>query len=462
MVRLIAGIFFFVLVAFGMAQPGAVDSVYGRFRKILPANDTAAWKEIRTLEMLAASEPAAGVYLQLARADAFIHEREREQAFGACMDALDRATTLGADSLIFRVYYKIGDVYMEFNDLPRALSYFNKAFLLASSVKNINDRIFLLREIALVYTYLDKNGLAVDYFRKIIPLAEQAGNQRFLGNVYNNLGICYTKLRDSSQAGGFLLKSLSVRKAAGDKVGIAQVHNNLGSLYFEWGDYPRAMEYYTTGLELRLGAGVPQPGIIESNINLGKTHYRLGQVEKARGKLEEARAAALALGHIELERRADEELLLLYSKLGDYRRAFDLQARYFFIRDSLYGLDKKEEISRLTFENKIREDSLRHAEARLQAQAVHEEKEKRSAFVRNFLVAGFVLMLGVAFLLFKQVQRIKQAHRIIEQQRNEIEARQKEVLDSIHYARRIQQSLLASESYINRNMKRLLGKTGSA
>jgi hypothetical protein len=45
---------------------------------------------------------------------------------------------------------------------------------------------------------------------------------------------------------------------------------------------------------------------------------------------------------------------------------------------------------------------------------------------------------------------------LIELQRALLEEKQKEILDSIRYAKRIQNSLLPTDLYIHRNLKRLL------
>ena len=44
---------------------------------------------------------------------------------------------------------------------------------------------------------------------------------------------------------------------------------------------------------------------------------------------------------------------------------------------------------------------------------------------------------------------------IIEKQKQEVEEKQKEIIDSINYAKRIQQSQLPTEKYINKSIKRL-------
>jgi len=451
-------IFGIVLLSFPLAfvaqNSSGLDSLYHRYYKQLNAKDTGAWKELKVLEGRAVSDKVAAVYFNLAKADNYIDEQEKEQAFGACMNALDLAKELQSDSLLFRAYAKIGRLYMEFNDLPRALPYFNKSLLLDRSVQNLNERILLYKNVALLYSYLDRNKESIEYLLKTEPLAIQMGNKKFLGSLYNNLGINYTDLRDSAMTLFYFRKSMAIRKEIGDGYGIGQLTNNLGSLYYVFGEYNKALEYFIKGLELRKSANVELPGFIESGVNIGKTYYKLKNVHKAKEYLEKAREEALKMGHIELERRTNEELIGIYSAAGDFRRAFELQSRYFLIKDSLYGLDKKEEIGRLNFENKIREDSLKHEEIQQKERAVSDEKEKRTALIRNIFIGGFLVVLLVAFLLFKQVKRIQAANRIIELQKEEIEQKQKEMLDSIHYARRIQQSLLPSETLI----KRVLGK----
>jgi hypothetical protein len=45
--------------------------------------------------------------------------------------------------------------------------------------------------------------------------------------------------------------------------------------------------------------------------------------------------------------------------------------------------------------------------------------------------------------------------KIVEEQKRLVDEKQKEVLDSIRYAKRIQQSLMPTETYISRNIRKL-------
>lgn len=72
-----------------------------------------------------------------------------------------------------------------------------------------------------------------------------------------------------------------------------------------------------------------------------------------------------------------------------------------------------------------------------------------------------LVTIVIALMIFRNLRLMRRAHGIISAQKNEIEmqknmveAKQKEILDSIHYAKRIQRSLLPSERYIERQLKK--------
>ena len=71
-------------------------------------------------------------------------------------------------------------------------------------------------------------------------------------------------------------------------------------------------------------------------------------------------------------------------------------------------------------------------------------------------------MLILAFVVYRGYSNKKKSNEIItaqkqevEFQRDVIEEKQKEIIDSIYYARRIQKSLLPTEKYIHKVFNRL-------
>jgi hypothetical protein len=65
-------------------------------------------------------------------------------------------------------------------------------------------------------------------------------------------------------------------------------------------------------------------------------------------------------------------------------------------------------------------------------------------------------VLLFAGFIFRSLRITRKQKQIIEQQKHLVEEKQKEILDSIHYARRIQTALLPTDKYIEKSLKRLI------
>jgi hypothetical protein len=81
---------------------------------------------------------------------------------------------------------------------------------------------------------------------------------------------------------------------------------------------------------------------------------------------------------------------------------------------------------------------------------------------RNFFLVFILFTLifvGILVNRYKIKQRankqLEEKNQLIEHQKDLVEQKQKEILDSIQYARRIQQSLLPNDKYIGRVLGQL-------
>jgi hypothetical protein len=104
------------------------------------------------------------------------------------------------------------------------------------------------------------------------------------------------------------------------------------------------------------------------------------------------------------------------------------------------------------FEKKAAADSVRVAEERKVVSAqLSQEKTQRYA-----LYGGLSIVLLFAVVVFQRFRISQKQKKIIEHQKHVVEEKQKEVLDSIYYARRIQRALITNEKYIKKNLNNLM------
>jgi serine phosphatase RsbU (regulator of sigma subunit) len=225
---------------------------------------------------------------------------------------------------------------------------------------------------------------------------------------------------------------------------------------YNFGHYEQALDYYEKGFDYRQRATSNSTSLVESKINIGKTYFKLGKNAKALEYLEPAFHATTSIERLELRRLATKELKEIYLSMGDYKRAYEMQDIYYFAKDSLYGVSKKEEIVRLSvqynFENKQKQDSLRRVERESAQKSLQEEKDKRSNFIMIVLLAGLSVAGLFVYFLYKSNAENKKSNIIISAQRDILDKKQQEITESIQYAHYIQEALLPSPELLIKNL----------
>ena len=110
------------------------------------------------------------------------------------------------------------------------------------------------------------------------------------------------------------------------------------------------------------------------------------------------------------------------------------------------------------YEKKAAADSVRVAEEKkvTTAQLKQEKTQRFALFGGLGLVGIFALIMVNRFRVTnKQKKLIEEQKKVVEEQKHLVDEKQKEILDSIHYAKRIQTALLPSEKYIDKSFNKL-------
>jgi len=259
----------------------------------------------------------------------------------------------------------------------------------------------------------------------------------------------------------YVTRSLEIRQKLNDRPGIAQSWNNIGNYYLNMEVPDSALIYYQKSHKLNSELGLAHE-IMNGLNNLSETYYDLERFEEARKYGEEALKVALESEFFDLESSCRKKLAKIYFAMGDYKRSAEFFKQYVAIRDTFFNQDLEDKLAeaRYNFEFEKKEDKLKQEQAVKDAMAAEEKRIQR--IIIGAISGGLVLVVLVLVLVFrgyKQKQRanilISQQKKEVEEQKNIIEEKQKEIIDSIMYARRIQRSLLTKEKYIDKTLRKL-------
>lgn len=387
-----------------------------------------------------------------------------------------------------------------------AIDFYNRAIKIRQDIDDKKGLAASYNNIGYVYKSQGNIPLAIDYYNKSLRLQEQSRNakgeiedKKGLAYSYSNLGVIYKDNGDLEKALALYNKSLKLRAEINDKLGMGHSLNNIGFVYEQSGDLVKALEYFERGLKLREETGYKND-IANSLHNVAFAYEKKGEHEKAlqyykrcivlqevvndkhglsysynnlaaiylqEGKISEALAYSLKgvklakeLGNPGTISHGAKILSRIYKVKGNQKEALEIYKLYVVMHDSVNNeKNRKASIKsqlKYDYEKKAAADSVRVVQERKVVEAqLKQEKTQRYALSGGLvLVVLFALFMVNRFRVTnKQKKIIEEQKKMVEQQKGIVEEKQKEVLDSIHYAKRIQLSLLPQEKYIEKILK---------
>ncbi len=231
-------------------------------------------------------------------------------------------------------------------------------------------------------------------------------NIRALGSAYGHLATIQFYKGSVDTATSYFRKSIALNTQIEARLGISESCLHFGEAFLELGMYDSAAYYLNKGISYSVE--------VHDYYTMDNFYKSLSKVYEARGQLDSA--------------------LYYYKKLQD-------------VRDTLFNLNKSNIVSEMQTEL-ANERSLREIE-------VLKEKDVRKSLILYASIGLGVLLLLLVVLAYNRFLVKKRSALLLEKQNTEIqeqkeiiEEKNKDVTDSIHYAKRIQNAILPSNDRI--------------
>lgn len=259
-------------------------------------------------------------------------------------------------------------------------------------------------------------------------------------------------------------ESKQLLEEVNDHSGYLMALRNIAKIYLINKDYKNAIENCNKIINDDQAA-IYKPILGSTYDMLGAIYIDMNEIKKALKNNLEAMKIAKEIQNPELIRNSAFALTKTYKKMHNYTLSLNNYELYIKMRDSIYSQEtRKASIKsqlKYEYEKKAAADSVKVVEEKkITALQLKQEENQR-----YFLYGGFGLALifgGIMFNRFritkKQKNVIHEQKLIVENQKHLVEEKQKEIMDSIRYAKRIQQSLLPTEKYIARILLNLRSK----
>jgi len=233
-----------------------------------------------------------------------------------------------------------------------------------------------------------------------------------------------------------------------DTVGMAMAYHNIGINNQLTNHNDSAIYYFNRSLSYLTGMG--------ENIGHAYNYLELGNSLLQQGKLQEAEKYLLSSLRIsennELEGLKVEiykYLSELYQQKNDYKKAFAFQNLYMSSKENIESDENKNEILKKELEYDFaKRQELQRKDAE-NKQAISNAEIQSQKKLTTGAVIALVILSGLIIIVFRSYNQKRKANDIISKQKELVEHKNKEILDSINYAKYIQNALLPSEKVIS-------------
>lgn len=340
----------------------------------------------------------------------------------------------------------IGYVYDNLGDIPKAISYYEKSLKIREEIDDKEGIAYSLLNIAFVYNMQSDVLKAMDSYERALKIFIETDDKSGLGHCYNNMATIYYQQKNVSKALDYFQKALKLREETGDKSDIANSFSNLGSVHNKQGDLSIALDYFFKSLRLRKEINEKQ-GVSSAFDHIAAVYLKQKKYALAHSYADSGLVLSKELGFPENLLDVELTLSMIDSAAGNYAGAYEHYKQFVIYNDSIAneGTRKASIKSQLKYEYEKKEAVIKEQQEK--ERAVAEEKDQFQKIVIWAVAIGLFLVIIFAFFVFRSLK-------VTRHQKEIIEEKQKEILDSIYYARRIQKSLLPTEKYLRKYINR--------
>lgn len=339
------------------------------------------------------------------------------------LKSIDNYQAINDKHGLAKAYGKIAQVLINLNRLDEALSYAKKGMRISEEIKNDNESAKLYNSIGIAFDYKGELDSALFYYNKSLVINNRINSKYDAAIELMNIGVIYLAQQKFKLAEEHTLSALNLMIELDEQGSVAACYINLGEIYSNQGLYSKSIEYLDRGLQM------------------------LWKLKRFDFLLEGLRIKSSVL------------------KLNkEFEQALTVFEKYTSIKDSLFDLESNKNMTEMEakFKNKEQEVEIK----------LHQAETAKQKSITNFIIGIVILMAFIAAFLVYAYRDKKKANTLLHLQKIEIEKQKekvdeayaelheknKEILDSIYYARRIQRALLTSEKYIERNLNKLIKK----
>jgi len=343
----------------------------------------------------------------------------------------------------------IGYVFYSKGDMPKALDYYYEGLKLREAAGDKKGIAESLNNLGVLYKSQGNISKAIETYQKSLDLYTDVKDIEGEATAMGNIGVLYTFENKQDTALAYFLKGLNLQQSMGNKQGVVKLLNNIGNIYEKKSQYDEALKYFFKNMDL-LKELNDKEDMANTLYNITQVEYNKSDFIKAQQYGENALQLSQELGIPSDIMRIAKLMFEVYNEKKMLADALTMHILYSTMQDSVNTEESRKAVlqKEFQFEYGKKEAEMKAEQEKRDLISQAESKRQKIAIWLAFIVA--IATGTIAILVFRSLKITRKQKLIIEEQKSLVEQKNKDILDSITYAKRLQDAILPSVSLVKK------------
>ena len=365
--------------------------------------------------------------------------------------AIDFAKLHNRKDLVSYGYFQMAGMFEEINDYKNAKEYYTKTKAIWIELKDTRVA-WVLRRIGACYSGLHDLPNALKNFNESIDLSEN--ESKGIARTILEIADAYKFNNEYKNALFYYQKALAMAKKINGFEDVQfQCLNRIGNTYRDEQNYDSALVFIARGLNVARELN-NEHRIMQSELSLVKNYYAKGNFAAAKNIFSEEKykkfqlAYGLSRDMIEIEKY----FFKIDSTIGLNKEALSHYIKY----KQLYEKFNNEDLTKQATKEKYQEEFHKQQAEQAQKDVIVNKEKQKQKLILWFVIGGLALLAVFAAFIYNRFKVSQKQNKIIseqklevEEQKHLVEEKQKEIIESITYAKRLQEAILPPQEFID-------------
>jgi serine phosphatase RsbU (regulator of sigma subunit)/predicted negative regulator of RcsB-dependent stress response len=380
----------------------------------------------------------------------YLNKNNNASALKHYLKAIETYRELNDTTCISYIYglNDIGYIYSVYGMYPKSYEYYLKALKVA---EKLNDTVLIINtnlDIAELYFHKKEIDKSMPIWVNTLKLIKNNNDTiNYFPRVYNGLANNYLSIKNYNKSLLYFNKAINIGNITNDSVTISAGQIGIANNYMQMNNYDSSIKYINASLLYTYNNGN----------NNAISYGMLGDIYIIQKKYELAKQNIYKSLEISKALRLNSTICYNYKSLykidsctKNYESYIKNYALFISYNDSLNNIDSERKIVSAEMNYMFDKENELQKSRQAEINKVNELEKKRQRDIITGIVIVLVILILFSMFIYKSYLSKNKANKVITQQKHLVEEKQKEILDNITYAKRIQSSIIPTEEYISK------------